>query len=119
MVASSHRTLVGDLTAGDLGVEKRSSLSKPSLCMALMVSTIPLRYLCVLLSFHAVTVANPDGYYWNERNRPNGGGMKGLAFALDPDGYRVEIVKRGLRPRNGGELRRVERRDVEVRAQLA
>ena len=23
-----------------------------------------------------VTVANPDGYYWNERNRPNGGGMK-------------------------------------------
>lgn len=27
--------------------------------------------------------------------KPDDGGMKGLAFALDPDGYRVEIIKRG------------------------
>ena len=26
---------------------------------------------------------------------PNAGTMKGLAFALDPDGYSVEIIKRG------------------------
>lgn len=25
----------------------------------------------------------------------DGGSMKGLAFALDPDGYSVEIIKRG------------------------
>ncbi len=42
-----------------------------------------------------VTVANPDGYYWNERNRPNGGGMKGLAFVKDPDGYLIEILPQG------------------------
>jgi len=28
------------------------------------------------------------------KKRPDGGNMKGLAFALDPDGYWVEIVKR-------------------------
>jgi hypothetical protein len=27
--------------------------------------------------------------------KPDEGGMKGLAFAYDPDGYWVEIVKRG------------------------
>jgi len=27
--------------------------------------------------------------------RPDEGGMKGLAFALDPDGYWIEIIKRG------------------------
>jgi lactoylglutathione lyase len=26
---------------------------------------------------------------------PDGGSMKGLAFAYDPDGYSVEIIKRG------------------------
>jgi lactoylglutathione lyase len=26
---------------------------------------------------------------------PDGGSMKGLAFAYDPDGYAVEIIKRG------------------------
>jgi len=29
------------------------------------------------------------------RKEPDGGSMKGLAFAYDPDGYSVEIVKRG------------------------
>ena len=29
------------------------------------------------------------------RKEPNGGKMKGLAFVLDPDGYSVEIIKRG------------------------
>lgn len=29
------------------------------------------------------------------RKEPDGGGMKGLAFALDPDGYSIEIIKRG------------------------
>lgn len=29
------------------------------------------------------------------QKEPDGGSMKGLAFALDPDGYWVEIVKRG------------------------
>ena len=29
------------------------------------------------------------------QKEPDGGTMKGLAFALDPDGYRVEIVPRG------------------------
>ena len=27
--------------------------------------------------------------------KPDEGGMKGLAFALDPDGYWIEIIKRG------------------------
>ena len=27
--------------------------------------------------------------------RPDEGGMKGLAFARDPDGYLVEIIRRG------------------------
>ena len=26
---------------------------------------------------------------------PDGGSMKGLAFAWDPDGYPIEIIKRG------------------------
>ena len=26
---------------------------------------------------------------------PDGGAMKGLAFAYDPDGYAIEIIKRG------------------------
>jgi hypothetical protein len=26
---------------------------------------------------------------------PDGGTMKGLAFAYDPDGYSIEIIKRG------------------------
>lgn len=30
---------------------------------------------------------------------PDGGKMKGLAFVKDPDGYWVEIVKRGGEPR--------------------
>ena len=29
------------------------------------------------------------------RKLPDGGSMKGLAFAYDPDGYSVEIIKRG------------------------
>jgi len=29
------------------------------------------------------------------RKEPDGGGMKGLAFAYDPDGYSIEIIKRG------------------------
>ena len=29
------------------------------------------------------------------RQEPDGGSMKGLAFAYDPDGYWVEIIKRG------------------------
>lgn len=29
------------------------------------------------------------------RKEPDGGSMKGLAFAFDPDGYSVEIIKRG------------------------
>lgn len=30
------------------------------------------------------------------RKRPHEGAMRGLAFALDPDGYSVEIIERGL-----------------------
>ena len=29
------------------------------------------------------------------RKEPDAGGMRGLAFALDPDGYSIEIIKRG------------------------
>ena len=29
------------------------------------------------------------------RKEPDAGGMKGLAFVLDPDGYSIEIIKRG------------------------
>lgn len=29
------------------------------------------------------------------QKKPNDGNMKGLAFALDPDGYWIEIIKRG------------------------
>ena len=31
----------------------------------------------------------------HQRQEPDGGSMKGLAFAYDPDGYWVEIIKRG------------------------
>lgn len=30
------------------------------------------------------------------QKRPDDGGMKGLAFAKDPDGYWVELLKRGF-----------------------
>ena len=30
--------------------------------------------------------------------KPDDGTMKGLAFALDPDGYRIELIKRGWKP---------------------
>jgi len=33
----------------------------------------------------------------------DGGGMKGLAFARDPDGYWVEVIKRGGYERSGGD----------------
>ncbi|KAL7448235.1 hypothetical protein ACHAWC_000461 [Mediolabrus comicus] len=29
------------------------------------------------------------------KKEPDGGSMKGLAFAVDPDGYWIEIIKRG------------------------
>jgi hypothetical protein len=29
------------------------------------------------------------------QKKPDEGGMKGLAFAKDPDGYWIEIIKRG------------------------
>lgn len=29
------------------------------------------------------------------QKKPDAGGMKGLAFAKDPDGYWIEIIKRG------------------------
>jgi len=29
------------------------------------------------------------------KKEPDGGSMKGLAFAYDPDGYAIEIIKRG------------------------
>uniref|UniRef100_A0A7S1VGR7 Lactoylglutathione lyase n=1 Tax=Grammatophora oceanica TaxID=210454 RepID=A0A7S1VGR7_9STRA len=35
----------------------------------------------------------PMGYGF--RKEPDGGSMKGLAFAYDPDGYSIEIIKRG------------------------
>eukprot|EP00586_Coscinodiscus_wailesii_P012161 CAMPEP_0172501350 /NCGR_PEP_ID=MMETSP1066-20121228/148826_1 /TAXON_ID=671091 /ORGANISM="Coscinodiscus wailesii, Strain CCMP2513" /LENGTH=332 /DNA_ID=CAMNT_0013276085 /DNA_START=158 /DNA_END=1156 /DNA_ORIENTATION=- len=34
-------------------------------------------------------------YGYGFRKEPDGGSMKGLAFAYDPDGYSVEIIKRG------------------------
>jgi len=34
-------------------------------------------------------------YGYGFRKEPDGGSMKGLAFAFDPDGYSVEIIKRG------------------------
>ena len=30
------------------------------------------------------------------KKKPSEGNMKGLAFALDPDGYWVEVIGRGL-----------------------
>lgn len=32
------------------------------------------------------------------KKSPNSGGMKGLAFIKDPDGYAIEIINQGLRP---------------------
>ena len=29
------------------------------------------------------------------KKEPDGGSMKGLAFAYDPDGYSIEFIKRG------------------------
>ena len=33
--------------------------------------------------------------FFSPQQEPDGGNMKGLAFAFDPDGYSVEIIKRG------------------------
>ncbi len=53
--------------------------------------------------FGHIAVMTPDVYAASElleaegvlfQKRPDEGKMKGLAFALDPDGYWVEIVKR-------------------------
>ena len=53
--------------------------------------------------FGHIAVMTPDVYSVSEelekngvrfQKRPNEGKMKGLAFALDPDGYWIEIVKR-------------------------
>jgi lactoylglutathione lyase len=43
--------------------------------------------------YAACDALRPLGYGF--RKEPDGGSMKGLAFAYDPDGYFVEIIKRG------------------------
>ena len=43
--------------------------------------------------YAACSELEPLGYGF--KKRPDEGGMKGLAFAYDPDGYWVEIIKRG------------------------
>lgn len=43
--------------------------------------------------YDACDAIRPMGYGF--RKEPDGGSMKGLAFAYDPDGYSVEIIKRG------------------------
>jgi len=43
--------------------------------------------------YAACDAIRPMGYGF--RKEPDGGSMKGLAFAFDPDGYSVEIIKRG------------------------
>lgn len=43
--------------------------------------------------YAACDALRPLGYGF--RKEPDGGSMKGLAFAYDPDGYSVEIIKRG------------------------
>jgi len=43
--------------------------------------------------YEACSAIKSHGYGF--KKEPDGGSMKGLAFALDPDGYWIEIVKRG------------------------
>mmetsp|Transcript_38070 Transcript_38070/g.88580 ORF Transcript_38070/g.88580 Transcript_38070/m.88580 type:complete len:115 (+) Transcript_38070:910-1254(+) len=43
--------------------------------------------------YKACDALRPMGYGF--KKEPDGGSMKGLAFAFDPDGYWVEIVPRG------------------------
>ncbi|KAL7574163.1 hypothetical protein ACA910_014842 [Epithemia clementina (nom. ined.)] len=43
--------------------------------------------------YKACDALRPLGYGF--KKEPDGGSMKGLAFAYDPDGYWVEIIKRG------------------------
>lgn len=43
--------------------------------------------------YEACDAIRPMGYGF--RKEPDGGNMKGLAFAFDPDGYSLEIIKRG------------------------
>ena len=43
--------------------------------------------------YKACDAIRPLGYGF--RKEPDGGSMRGLAFCLDPDGYSVEIIKRG------------------------
>ena len=43
--------------------------------------------------YEACDALRPMGHGF--RKEPDGGNMKGLAFAFDPDGYSVEIIKRG------------------------
>lgn len=43
--------------------------------------------------YEACDAIRPMGYGF--RKEPDGGNVKGLAFALDPDGYSVQIFKRG------------------------
>jgi lactoylglutathione lyase len=43
--------------------------------------------------YKACDAIRPLGFGF--RKEPDGGSMKGLAFAYDPDGYSIEIIKRG------------------------
>lgn len=43
--------------------------------------------------YKACDAIRPEGYGF--RKEPDGGSMKGLAFAYDPDGYSIEIIRRG------------------------
>jgi lactoylglutathione lyase len=43
--------------------------------------------------YDACDALRPLGYGF--RKEPDAGNMKGLAFAYDPDGYSIEIIKRG------------------------
>ena len=65
---------------------------------ALLAAGVPFHKVCRAL------LITPDMYVFcvsalnwvlPPHQKPDDGGMKGLAFALDPDGYRVEIIRRG------------------------
>lgn len=74
------------------------------MCSVQIIVPKTIQFLTELTILHTLGITVPDVYEACERFKklgcnltktPNSGGMKGLAFMKDPDGYLVEILPQG------------------------